>query len=349
MSAATQPGRRTSAVAIASVNPLDHADEIKALFVAHGLATFPDFFDRTYPAAVRSGARSWLGRDEQQRIVMHQACLPRRFRSPHGDVVAGLMTNLVVAMQYRSFFPGVALLKRAVGDIVASGGIDFLYADPNVGGGVLLEAVGFTRVGTLQRYALPIADQHVVLDTCIRLFHVWLRATNGAAAGMAAVPHTAQDFSVAGVAVPWLAGPSVAAYHDPTLYTSRLAGYPTTLDWWLTLHTSHEQSGPPAAALMIRGPDASGTATLKAWRRARGGVELGVPLPGLIAELRRRGCRRLQISTIAESTFGRALRKAGFVRRPDTIPILAKALTPAGEACLAALDDWEITDLECDR
>lgn len=348
MSAATQPRRRTPEVAIASANPLDNAAEIKALFVAHGRPTFPDFFDRTYPAAVRSGARSWLGRDEQQRVVMHQACLPRRFGSPHGAVVAGLMTNLLVAAQYRSFFPGLALLKRVVGDIVASGGIDFLYADPNPGGGALLEAVDFTRVGTLQRYVLPVADRRVVLDACIRLFHVLLRATNGAGAGMAVVPHAAQDFPLACGVLPRLAGPSVAAYHDPALYTSRLAGYPTNFDWWLTLHTTHEQSGPPAAALMIRGPDASGTATLKAWRRAPG-VRLGAPLPGLIAQLRHRGCTRLQISTIAESAFGRALRKAGFIPRADTTPILAKALTPAGEACIAALDDWEITDLECDR
>src|SRR2546428_13697021 len=76
-------------------------------------------------------------------------------------------------------------------------------------------------------------------------------------------------------------------------------------------------------------------ASLKAWRRAPE-VDPAASLPGLIAQLRRRGCTRLQVTTIAESAFGRALRRAGFIPRADTVPILAKALTPAGAAGRAA-------------
>ncbi len=214
----------------------------------------------------------------------------------------------------------------------------------------MLQAGRFARMGTLQRYVLPVSDRRVVLDGCIRLFHTWLRATNGAGAGagMAAVAHAAQGFPLASVAAPRLTPPTVTAYHDAALYTSRLAGYPSALDWWLTLHAPDVQTGPPAAALLIRGPDASGRASVRAWRRAPG-VDPAAPVPGLIAQLRRRGCTRLQVSTIAESAFARALRRAGFIPRADTVPILAKALTPAGAACVAAVDAWEITDLECDR
>ena len=255
---------------IAIANPLDHAAEIKDLFVAHGMPTFPDYFDRTYPAAVRSGAVSWLGRDESGRVVMHQACFPRRFRSAQREVVACLMVNLMVATEYRAFFPALTLLRRAVQDLEARGGIDFLYADPNKAGEILLQAGRFARMGTLQRYVLPVSDRHVVLDGCIRLFHTWLRATNRAGAGarMAAVAHAAQEFPLESVAAPRLTPPTVAAYHDAALYTSRLAGYPSTLDWWLTLPASDRQPGPPAAALLIRGPDASGKASIKAWRQA---------------------------------------------------------------------------------
>jgi len=265
-------------------------------------------------------------------------------------VVACLMVNLMVATEYRAVFPALTLLKRVVQDLEARGGVDFLYADPNRPAWMLLQACRFARMGTLQRYVLPVSDRHVVLDGCIRLFHTWLRATNGAGAeaGMAAVAHPAQEFPLGSVAVPRLTPPTVAAYHDAALYTSRLAGYPSTLDWWLTLHAPDGQAGPPAAALLIRGPDASGRASVRAWRRAPG-VDPAAPVPGLIAQLRRRGCTRLQVSTIAESAFGRALRRAGFIPRADTVPILAKALTPAGAACVAAVDAWEITDLECDR
>ena len=335
--------------AIAIANPLDHATAIKDLFVAHGLPSFPDFFDRTYPAAVRSGAMSWLGREASGRVVMYQACFPRRFASAQREVVGGLMVNLMVASAYRAFFPALTLLKRVVQDLEARGGIDFLYADPNTAGRILLEAVGFAPIGTLQRYVLPVSDRRVVLDGFIRLFHAWLRARNGAGARMAAVAQPAQGFPLESVAAPHLTSPAVAAYHDAALYASRLAGYPGTLDWWLTLHGPDDQAGAPAAAaLLIRGPDASGKASLKAWRRASE-VDPAASLPSLIAQLRRRGCTRLQVSTLAESAFGRALRRAGFIPRHDTVPILAKALTPAGAACVAAVDAWEITDLECDR
>jgi hypothetical protein len=333
---------------IASANPLDHAIEIKDLFVAHGVPSFPDFFDRTYPAAVRGGAMSWLGRDGSGRVVMHQACFPRRFASAQRDVVACLMVNLMVATAYRAFSPALTLLKRVVQDLEARGGIDFLYADPNRAGRMLLEAGGFACIGTLQRYVLPVSDRRAVRDGLIRLFHTWLRTTNWTGAGMGAVAHAAQGFPLGSVAAPRLTPPTVAAYHDAALYASRLAGYPGTLDWWLTLQTPDGQADPPAAALLIRGPDASGMASVRAWRRAPE-VDRAAPLPGLIAELRRRGCTRLQVSTIAESAFGRALRRAGFIPRHDTVPILAKALTPAGAACVAAVDSWEITDLECDR
>ena len=49
-------------VTVAIANPLEHAREIKAFFVANGLATFPDYFDRTYPAAVASGSTTWSSR-----------------------------------------------------------------------------------------------------------------------------------------------------------------------------------------------------------------------------------------------------------------------------------------------
>src|SRR5207244_3573868 len=122
---------------------------------------------------------------------------------------------------------------------------------------------------------------------------------NGAGAGMAAVAHPAQQFPLGAVAAPPLTPPTVAACHDAALYTSRLAGYPSPLDWWLTLHAPDVPADAPAAALLIRGPAASG--------------------------------------------------RAGFIPRDDTVPLLARALTPAGAACVAAVDAWEITDLECDR
>src|SRR3989440_1049791 len=115
---------------ITTVNPLDHAEEIKRLFVTNGRAEFPQFFDRAYEVAVRAGGMSWLGRDRAGEIVMHVACFPRRFSFGARDVAGALLMNALVAEPYPSFFPARALMRRARGDIQAPGGVEFLYSDP---------------------------------------------------------------------------------------------------------------------------------------------------------------------------------------------------------------------------
>jgi len=68
-----------------------------------------------------------------------------------------------------------------------------------------------------------------------------------------------------------------------------------------------------------------------------------------VRALRERRCTRLQLLTLAESRFSTELRSVGFVIRRDATPVLAAALTAAGEAALDAVSDWEITGLDCDR
>jgi hypothetical protein len=74
---------------ITAINPLDHADEIKRLFVDHDRPDFPEFFDRAYRAGVRGGGVSWIGRDDAGRVIMHAACFPQRFRFGAREVVGG--------------------------------------------------------------------------------------------------------------------------------------------------------------------------------------------------------------------------------------------------------------------
>ena len=339
---AAQPAREAPGVAtvtVAAANPLDHAREIKDLFLAHERPEFPDFFDRTYPAAVARGARSWIGRDPVGRIVMHMACLPRRFRLGGRDVVAGLLANLVVAKAYRSFFPALTLINRLVQDSRAGGVIDFLYADPNEESRALLRGTRFVRVGTLQRYVLPVQGRRPLMDLGVRLFHALTRLTSGAVRRAALTPHPAARFHGEAFATPPAASPRLAPCHDRALYVSRLQGYPGERDWWLTS---------PAAALLLRGPDPSGLTVLHALRWAAP-APLAALVPGLIAELRRRGCERLQVMTVAESAVGRTLRRCGFMRRREAVPLFALPLTALGETCVGAVRQWEITGLDCDR
>src|SRR2546430_12156199 len=71
---------------ITAVNPVDHEQDTKQLFVTHERPEFPGFFDRAYPAGVRAGGLSWVGRDRAGQIVMHVACFPQRFRFGEREV-----------------------------------------------------------------------------------------------------------------------------------------------------------------------------------------------------------------------------------------------------------------------
>jgi hypothetical protein len=52
---------------------------------------------------------------------------------------------------------------------------------------------------------------------------------------------------------------------------------------------------------------------------------------------------------LAQSSFGRELRRAGFVPRHECRPVVAAALTPTGEVVLQGADNWEITRVDFDR
>jgi hypothetical protein len=334
---------------IAAVNALSYAREIKELFLAHERPEFPDFFDRAYPPAFADGATSWLGRDPEGRLAMHIACLPHRFRFRGREVVAGLLANLMVTKAYRAFFPALALVNRLVRDSKARGHIDFLYADPNEESRALLRGTRFVRVGTLRRYVLPVGDRRPAVNLGIRLFHTLVRATSGGLRRAKVVPHPAARFEADAFSAPPGDSPRLTAYHNRTLYVGRLQGYPGDRDWWLTCHRDGG-AGPADAALLVRGPDASGCAGLHAVRWAtHPHLPLPSVLPGLVAELRRHGCERLDLMAVAESDLGRALRRCGFIPRSDAVPLFALALTPLGEECMRSVKHWDITHLDCDR
>ena len=332
---------------ITSANPLDHAAEIKQLFLAHGRPEFPAFLDRTYAAAVQAGARSWLGRDRGGRLVMHMACFPHRFTFGAREVVGGHLVNGMVAQAYRTFFPVLTLIRRAVQDTKALGTIDFLYSDSNEGGRAVLRAPGFTAVGTLTRYVLPVADKSWLADLAIRGFHQCVHVANLGHSATRLVRHAAAQFSPACFEVPQGLSPRLRPYHEPGLYTSRLEGYPSDSDRWFTFHDGHPAAS-PVAGILVRGPERSGIASVEAIRRDPR-LALASLLPRLVPELRHSGCTRLEMWAPAKSAFGRELRRAGFVPRHECRPLVAAALTAAGEDVVREADKWEVTRVDFDR
>jgi len=332
---------------IAVVNPLEQAEQIKRLFVTHERPEFPAFFDRAYAAGVRAGGTSWVGRDGAGEIVMHVACFPQRFRFGDQEVVGGLMMNALVARPYRSFFPAHALIKRVKRDAEARGDIDFVYTDPNDQAKAVMDMCGFSKVGTLARYVLPVGDRRWLLDHAIRLAHAGARVIRWSRRSPALSVRPATEFSTVAVEAPQGDSPRLRPYHPSARYAMRMEGYPGPSDWWFTLPRNGDPCA-PATGLLVRGPDSSGLAVLQAVRRDPR-LPLAELMPGLVAWLRGQECTRLQVSTVAESLFASELRQAGFARREEAESIVATALTPTGTAVLQAPHLWEITSLDCDR
>jgi hypothetical protein len=330
---------------IVATNPLDHAGDIKELFVAHDRPEFPDFFDRAYPPAVRTGGKSWIGVDADGRVVMHIARFSLRFAFGERTAVGGLLVNLMAAKSHRTVVPALTLMRQMTSDSKADRDVDFLYADPNPAGSALLKAAGFSAVGTLQRFVLPLGDARWYADLAARAYHMFVRIRAlGHAARM--TEHPAPDFNPDVFARPAGASPALRPFRPPELYQQRLAGYPSRSDHWFTFH-ANARSARPSAAVLVRG-SADRTATLYSVSREPS-LPLSAIVPGLATALRRAGYRRLSVSTLAGTRFADELKRAGFIPREEGDLIFGCAVTEVGADVLRAASLWEITELDCDR
>jgi hypothetical protein len=334
-----------SALEIASINPLDHASDIKELFVTHDRPEFPQFFDRAYPAAVRVGARSWVGLDSDGRLVMHIARFSHRFAMGEDTLVAGILVNLMVAKSHRTFLPAAALLRRVVADSKEQQGVDFLYVDSVPAASVVLKAAGFSVLGTLGRFAFPLGARQWYADTLARLYQLTVRTRTGSG-GYEMIKHSARGFDTAPFERPTGSSVMLRPFRPAELYARRIEGYPSDKDHWFTIRKGPESS-PPAGAVLIR-EFPNGIAKLISLSREPS-MSLSDSTASLIGALREADYKRLWVSTLLESEFARDLNRAGFIARRDTSPLLAYGLTKRGAGAIRSPEKWEITDLDCDR
>jgi hypothetical protein len=325
-------------------NPLDHAGEIKDLFLEDDRAKFPEFFDRAYPSAVRSGGKSWIGVDADRRLVMHVARFPRRFTLGERTVAGGVLLNLIAAKSHRTVVPALTLMRQLVTDSKVEGDVDFLYATPIAVGSAVLRAAGFSIVGTLGRFVFPLADERWYADAAARVYQTMLRIRSWRTSARA-VEHTAQRFDAGAFERPMGAVPTLRPIRPSELYPQCLAGYPSDADHWFTFHRG-ARTAPPSAAALVRG-GADRVATLFSLSREPS-LPVYAIVPSLAAALRRAGYHRLWVSTLTGTRFARELTRAGFIRRPDSLPMLAYALTELGASALRSIASWEITRLDCD-
>jgi hypothetical protein len=333
-------------LALASVDPLEHAAEIKRLFVEHGRPEFPAFFDRGYPDAVAAGTRSWVGRDAGGRIRAHIAWFSHRFAFDEQVLRAALLGNLMVAPEYRSFWPALALARRAVRDLRNAGGIDFIYADPNDAAKPVLTAAGLRETGALRRYVLPLGDPRVVTSLGLRAYGLLARLRVGRAPLRVSERTAAVALDADGPA-PRGDPRAMRPIRTPALYRRRLADYPGAADRWWVFH-DREVTGEPVARALVRGPGEGGVAALSVWQ-CEPLSHLRFVVSALAARLQARGVRRLEAWVMGGSAAAAEFRRAGFFPREERIPVLAAGCTVPGNAAVAAAGEWRILPLDLDR
>jgi hypothetical protein len=332
---------------VVCANPLEHSEGIKGLFLAHEVPDFPAFFDRAYPSVVRDGGKSWIGFDDEGRVVAHIARFPRRFVLGKHTVVGGLLADLMTAKSHRTLFPGLMLVRQLTAQSQAEGDVDFLYGAPNDLASVLFKGTKFTTVGQLRRFVYPLAGTRWYTDAAVRVWHALLRIRDWRHRAEL-VEHSAGRFDAAAFERPPGELPALRPIRPPELYGYRLAGYPSEADHWFTVHR-HADSSAASAALLVRGGrSADGNATLVSLSRDPS-MSLSAIVPALAAALRRAGYRRLSVTTLSGTPLARELTRAGFVSRPDTRAVVARALTPLGADAIESATSWEITDLDSDR
>ncbi|HVH09237.1 MAG TPA: hypothetical protein VM736_05530 [Gemmatimonadales bacterium] len=332
-------------LAISRVNPLEHAEEIKQLFLAEERPEFPEFFDRAYRDAVAAGGMSWIGRDEWGTVRSHIALFPHQFLLAGRVVRGSLLANLMVAKSHRAFWPAHALVRRAVQDSKASRSVDFLYADPNEPARAITHAAGFRSVAELRRFVLPLTDRRRSIDLVIRLYlligRLRARATPlEVTAWGDREPPALPDHPTHARDARFL-----RPVRGAGLYRARLPGYPGPTDCWYTVHARDL----PVANALVRGPERPGGQAVICALECQSTPLVSSVLLSLACRLQRAGVPRLEAWVTVDSRAATEARRVGFVPRHDRIPLMALPITELGAEAIAAAPEWRLVLIDLDR
>jgi hypothetical protein len=332
-----------SGFAVRRVNPSEFGNEIKKLFEREQQHHLVEFFDRAYPDGAKAGMASWITTDAAGRLIGHIAVFPHRFTCDGVDYMGALGANLVMDSRHRNLANAMALVQTMARDLESDGDVDFLFGDPNEEGRAVMSSVGgFTDLGVLTRFALPVT-QPGLLGPAVAAY-LRLKFRRAQAVSFEVERRSAAVFDVGEVEVPPGQSTALRPIHSSQLLRRRLTGYPTEGDEWYLFARGSAR----VAAVLVRTFHSGSLAQLCCiWR------EPSVPLVQLVwpivSALRAAGVRRVQASSLLESSLGRELRAAGFRPREHAGRFIALPLSARGRALLERKVDWEITDLDCDR
>jgi hypothetical protein len=279
-------------------------------------------------------------------VHAYVAQFPRQFSFAEQPVRGSLLGNLMVATAYRTFFPGVSLLRRAVTDVRESGAADLAYCDPNALARPVAEAAGLRKIGALRRFVLPLTDRRATIALGIQAYRA-VKRWQARPTLLVATERRAGDEPRPDDLLPIGDPRSLRPQRSPAIYRGRLAGYPAPGDRWYAFHQKSASGGLVGRAL-VRGPDAHGVAVLCVWE-CEPLTRLRSQLMALGDQLRERDAERVEVYVMAGSSAEREFRRAGFLAREELVPVLARPFTTLGTGVVEAAAAWRILPVDLDR
>jgi len=318
-------------VRIERCEPLAHRNEIEALFLRNGRESFPVTLARAYGYARTGGGVTWIARNAEGSVVGHLAALPRLFRDPTRAARAALFADMLMDRGYRDFRSAVQLCRQAVADLRSVGSFDFAYTDPTLPAQVVVRAAGFMEVGTMRRYVVPLHPLYTLFfrlgEPAERLFAERVEGDGGV--------------RVADALHALAPGPYFRGERSPELYATRLGGE-TMPQWeWHLLHRGLDPQSPVAALVLVARSSSGRVPSIVDLLWDERQVSASAVLRAVVGSMWDAGFSRLGMVTLAESGLARALRRCGFIRRGDALPLFVLQLREGVR--LPPPGDWLLT------
>jgi hypothetical protein len=288
-----------SSVTIESCDPREREAEIKALFARSDRPQFDAVFERAYRVRAASGMRSWIGRSGAD-AVMHIAVTPLPLVAGGNTLTAGILGDLMVEEAHRDFWAPVRLLRAMLAELKRDQQIDFLLTTTTADAQPVFKAAGFNELGVLRRYVLPLW----------RPYLLYARLRSGGARASASIGGAADPKGLDAIGR-FLRTEFWRPQPNPEFYQTRADRAEFAEPMWLL--TKRRDGSICGAALVTRNvalPEASIADIF--WDADADAASV---LHATARWARRRGFRRMTVTTVAGSALADQLLRAGFLAR----------------------------------
>jgi hypothetical protein len=308
-------------------------------------------FDKGYAAnPAGQGCLFMLRADGLPQACGTAALHPRAFWHGARALRAVGLADFVVDAEHRSLVPALRLARHCLQ--AATSRFDMAYATPNTKAAAVVMRAGLQYLGDMSRHAKPVATLEPLADRMPRLL------------ARLVSPPLDLLLSLANTVRRWRAPPALACHpaaFDDAVFDSLWAARPADtvlserssrmLQWRFTGRARGD-----AQACIARSADGQARGYV-VWRARHGFFEVldflcadpGRDTAALMLAFthmaRRLGCKSVSVEFFGAPAVAEQLRRAGFVRRPETLPVYAAA--PA-EPALIDPAQWHFTRFDDD-